>query len=306
MSQRSGNPSSRNRGSQHTVRPLSLGNVLSASFTLYRSHLQHYLGMSLKAHAWGLIPVYGWAKFHALRAAIAKNAFCDLMCQPESVKQSQDTLLPKMWGFFVIQLLLGVILFAAQIAFNVASNLLLLPFQFSPGFDPSSSDVSALFIGLIGLLFSLAFVLFFVLYLWLAARLFVPEVAYAVEEETEMVQALERSWRLTRGKAAWQVVLMMCIVIVIVTPLYVMAFLPPLIVLVPAITAFSTSFESQQAIMRLVSTILLVIFLWILLFAGLAIVVMPMWQTLKAAIYYDVRVRQEGMGLELRDRPTST
>lgn len=306
MSQRSDTPRypDQSGGSQHTLRPLSLGNAISAGFTLYRSHLKPYLGMSLKAHAWGLIPVYGWAKFHMLGATIARNAYCELTNQPETVGQSQNNLISKMWGFFVIQLLLGVILFAVQIALNIVSNVLLIPFQFSPGFDPTDPATSAVVFAAIGILFFLLSAVFFVMYLWLVARLFVPEVAYAVEEETEMVQAIERSWRLTQGKAAWQIVLMMCLVIVIVTPLYFLAFVPPLLILIPFIGQIATSSVGyeDQSILNFMLTLLLVIFIWLVLFMVVAVMVMPLWQTLKATIYYDVRVRREGMGLELRDR----
>lgn len=304
MSQRSGSPQSSNGGqdSQNTLRPLSLGNVLSAGFTLYRSHLKPYLGMSLKAHAWGLIPIYGWAKFNMLSAAIAKHAFGELTLQPESMKQSQEKLLPEMWGFFVIQLLVGVILFTAQFTLQIISNLIFLPFQFIPDFDPGSSGGSVAIAIIFALFFILILGIFLALYFWLVARFFVPEVAYAVEEETDMVKALERSWVLTRGKAAWQIVLMICLVVVIITPLYFMMFLPPLFILIPSIGTFSTAPENQQMLVSIALTVLLVLFLWIVLFTALAIVVMPMWQTLKAVIYYDMRVRREGMGLELRDR----
>ncbi|MGB3492319.1 MAG: hypothetical protein WBA57_06300 [Elainellaceae cyanobacterium] len=314
MSQRSDTPRSPHRGggSQHMLRPLSLGNAISAGFTLYRSHLKPYLGISLKAHAWGLIPVYGWAKFHMLGAAIARNAYCELTNQPETVAQSQNHLIAKMWGFFVIQLLLGVILFTVQIALNIISNFVLLPLQLAPIFDSTNPASSAVVFGAIGILFFLISAVFFILYLWLVARLFVPEVAYAVEEETEMVQALERSWIMTRGKAAWQIVLMMCLVIVIVTPLYFMAFVPPLSILIPVIAgpligelSSSAAGDETQAILNIALILLLVIGLWLVLFFVVAVAVMPLWQTLKAIIYYDVRVRKEGMGLELRDRTIS-
>jgi hypothetical protein len=35
---------------------------------------------------------------------------------------------------------------------------------------------------------------------------------------------------------------------------------------------------------------------------GLTVFTMPFWQTIKAVIYYDLRTRREGMGLELRER----
>jgi hypothetical protein len=34
----------------------------------------------------------------------------------------------------------------------------------------------------------------------------------------------------------------------------------------------------------------------------LSIVILPLWQIIKAVIYYDLRGRREGLGLQLRDR----
>ncbi|BAZ86107.1 hypothetical protein NIES806_23170 [Dolichospermum compactum NIES-806] len=47
------------------------------------------------------------------------------------------------------------------------------------------------------------------------------------------------------------------------------------------------------------STIYTVVYLLSLLIGGTF--VMPFWQSIKAVIYYDLRSRREGLGLQLRD-----
>jgi hypothetical protein len=39
----------------------------------------------------------------------------------------------------------------------------------------------------------------------------------------------------------------------------------------------------------------------IMLFLNIAVI--PFWQTVKTVIYYDLRSRREGLGLELSDQP---
>lgn len=298
--------------SRHTVRPLSLGNRLSAGLTLYRSHLKPYFGMSLKAHAWGMIPVYGWAKLHTLSAAIARHAYCELINQPETLKQSQEKLLPKLWGFLLIHLLLFIIFSAIQAVLqtiiSIAVNVVQLPFQVFSEANPDNLNLVLVFV--LGLVFLGGVIGVVVLYLWLLARLFVPGVAYAAEDDIDMVSSLERSWRLTPGRMAWQVMLMLCIIFAVIAPLNILVFIPPLLLFIPAMNTLSTLVVtgawSYQAIWELAVMLLLVVLLWMVLSLALAIVVMPMWQTLKATIYYDGRVRREGLGLELRDRLDSS
>jgi hypothetical protein len=56
--------------------------------------------------------------------------------------------------------------------------------------------------------------------------------------------------------------------------------------------------ESAPAAALQVLTLLLI---YMMSFA-LGIALLPLWQTVKAAIYFDLRNRREGLGLELRDR----
>lgn len=286
--------------SQSFARPLSLGNVMSAGITLYRSHLKSYLGISIKAHLWGLIPVYGWAKFEALKAAIARHSYQELTHKPESLKITQDTLRPKLWGFWVIQLLINMILFGVQTVFNVGVQLLAVPM------GTIFSDVDPVFRLTLFLLLSLiplTMVLLFVMaYLWIVSRFFIPELPYAIEENLDLVKAIERSWNLTGGKPVWQIMLIICVIAVIITPLYIMAAIPPLFILFPAIALVSDPSVGTAGAVSFAVTLFFVVMLWVVLYLFVSACTLPLWQSLKAVIYYDIRVRKEGLGLTLRDR----
>jgi hypothetical protein len=290
---------------QSFARPLSLGNVMSAGVTLYRSHLKSYFGTSLKAHLWALIPVYGWAKFEVFKAAIARHAFQELIGEPEHLPHTQDLLAPKLWSLWVIQILVGLILFGVQTVFNVGFQV----FTFAlgavlPEINPS---VSIAFIILFTLIPLSLFLLFITAYLWVVARFFIPELPYAIEENLDLVKALERSWKLSSGKTSWQIVVIIGVIAVIISPLYVLATIPPFFILIPSIALVSDPSAGAAGAISFIAILLFAFFLWIVLYVLVSACALPLWQSLKAVIYYDIRVRKEGLGLSLGngmgDRP---
>ncbi len=285
---------------QRFARPLSLGNVMSAGITLYRSHLKSYLGISIKAHLWAFVPVYGWAKFETLKAAIARHAFQELVNEPEPLQTSQELLRPKLWGFWVIQFLVGMIFFGVQTVVNVGFQLLSIPLSaiFSE-VDPRFSLPFVLLLSILPLTF---FVLFILAYLWIVSRLFVPELPYAIEENLDLIKAIERSWKLTGGRSVWQIMLIICVIAVIITPLYILAIIPPFLVLFPVISMVSDPIAGTSQIVSAIAIVLLVLLIWLILYLFVSACVLPLWQALKAVIYYDIRVRKEGFGLTLGDR----
>ncbi|MEM7770193.1 MAG: DUF975 domain-containing protein [Cyanobacteria bacterium P01_E01_bin.6] len=288
---------------QSLARPLSLGNVMSAGITLYRSHLKSYFGMSLKAHLWAFIPVYGWAKFETLKSAISRHAFQELIHEPESLKTAQETLRPKLWGFWVIQFLVNIILFGVQTALNAGLQLVLTPVSVIFA-DPTDSPTLTLALSFVIVLISLTvFLLYLTIYLWVLTRFFIPELPYAIEENIDLVKALERSLKLTGGKVTWQIIVIICVIGAITTPLYILATIPPVSIFISSLAVGTDPFIGTESTFQWILMLLGVGLLWLFLYLFVSICVMPLWQSLKAVIYYDIRVRKEGLGLTLRDRP---
>ena len=57
----------RSFGPSSPTQPLSVGDIVSAAFQLYRSHLKQYLGIAVQATLWLLLPMLGtgralWAR----------------------------------------------------------------------------------------------------------------------------------------------------------------------------------------------------------------------------------------------------
>jgi hypothetical protein len=279
-----------NFGSPNPTQPLSVGNVVSAGLRLYRSHLKDYFLLALKAYAWILVPVYGWAKFYALTALISRLAFGDLVNQPESVSSGQRFVNSRLWQFLLALLLLfligigiglGVIIFSALL--GVLSAVLV------GGVGQQGNPATYLVFILIA--FALGTVALLGI-LWLVTRFYLVDLPLAVEEDIEATSAISRSWELTQGHV-WRILLISFVGFLITLPIQ---------IVVQVITsilqaAFVPLIQDGNSIYALLYFVLVIA----LSFSSGALLV-PFWQSIKAVIYYDLRSRREGLGLKLRDR----
>jgi len=277
---------SSNWGSHHSLRPLSVGNVVSAGLTLYRTHLKQYLGLSLKAHLWILVPVYGWAKFSAISALISRLAFRELVNQPESVTAAQSQVNSKLWSFLIAAIWVGLILVGATIGLYIAVvvlTLLLAAIGFGIGQNPIAMIVLTL-LGVVLVVASLAALV------WIYSRYIITELPLAIEENVSATTAIHRSWNLTKG-----FVLRVQGIVIVTTLISILITLPIQI----AARLISFRFQPDTAAESL-NTLLLPLF--IALSLASSTITMPYWQAIKAVLYHDLRNRQEGLDLQLPDR----
>lgn len=272
-------------GSNDPIRPLSIGNVVSAGLRLYRSHLKQYFGLSVKAYLWILIPIYGWAKFLMISALISRLAFSELVNQPESTSTAQSQVNPKLWSFLVAAILVGLILLGATIGLYIlASILAALLISLGIGIGPSPASIAVL--SLIGFVIFLALVAAFI---WIYSRYLVTELSLAIEENISATTAIRRSWNLTKG-----FVLRIQGVVLVATLVSILVTLPI------QVAAQLISFRLQDSPSDPLTLLLFLLFIGLSLSSGA--IVMPYWQAIKAVLYYDLLSRREGLGLQLRDR----
>lgn len=272
-------------GSNDPIRPLSIGNVVSAGLRLYRSHLKQYFGLSVKAYLWILVPIYGWAKFLAISALISRLAFSELVNQPESISTAQDRVKPKLWRFLVAAILVGLILLGATIGlYLLAAILAALLIAIGIGIGPNPISIAVL--SLVGLVILLAILAAFV---WIYSRYFITELSLAIEENISATTAIRRSWDLTKG-----FVLRIQGVVLVATLVSILITLPI------QIAAQLISFGLQGSPSDPLTLLLALLFVGLSLSGGA--IVMPYWQAVKAVLYCDLLGRREGLGLKLRDR----
>ncbi|MFP5269432.1 hypothetical protein [Coleofasciculus sp.] len=129
------------------------------------------------------------------------------------------------------------------------------------------------------------------IFIWVYSHFCIAELPLAVEPGMSSTSCLDRSWQLTKGLVI-QITGVITVAFLITIPLGVLAFIP-IVLIIPSLFMA----PSPEALISSLGVLIPLTFIMIIL-AGL--LVMPFWQIIKAVIYYDLRNRREGMGLQLR------
>jgi len=260
-----------------STQPLSASDIVSAGAKLYRSHLKEYFLLALKAYAWAFVPVYGWAKTIALFTLISRLAFGELVNQPESIKSGQRFVYSRKWRFLLVYLYL----FLAEIA--VFSLLLIIGYVV---FSVFKEQIPILVIFSI-----IAIIAFIIAYILIALRLYLVEMPLAIEENITPIKSISRSWELTKGSTR-QIFLVLVTSSLILMPIQILVSFINSILRVVIISVLQNNSSSAIAISSFLS--ILVSFL-------INALIVPFLQTTQAVVYYELRSRCEGLGLQLRD-----
>jgi hypothetical protein len=274
-----------NFGSSGHIQPLSIGNVVSAAVRLYRSHLKTYLNLAAIAHLWIIVPIYGWAKYAAIAGLISRLAFGELVYQPESVSAATSHVNPRMWSFLRVAFQVGIFVMVIYIGLAIVGGILSALLGVVLGGILGTSGIlviTTLAIILTGLIIVLGTT-------WFYSRWIVAEVPLAVEENVNGGESVARSWELTKA-SVFRIQGVVLVAFVVTLPLvFVLNYIPSLFLL-----------RLEQG-----STIYSIVYLisWIGSLIG-GVLVMPFWQALKAVLYFDLRSRREGLGLQLREPPS--
>jgi len=280
---------STNPNSRPAIDSLSIPNVVSAGLRIYREHFQLYLGLAFKALLWSFVPIYGWAKNYQIQALISRQVFKELVNEPESVSTTRTQVNNQLWSFWLAQLLIGLIAFGVNIGLSIVTFIVALISTTIMG--GIAQDNPGLII-LLGLLQVVVRLVTLAIYIWVYSRFFIAELPLAIENNMSSTSCIGRSWELTKGFVA-RIQLVILVAGLITAPIILLA-LVPLSFMIPSLTNFS----SPEA---LVSAIFSIVFWIVILVAVASTLMMPFWQAIKAVIYYDLRSRREGLGLQLRD-----
>ncbi len=301
--------------------PLSVGNVVSAGLRLYRDHLKSYFGVAILATLWALLPFlvlipiplllisgqanspallllipmgillffYGTAKYTANSALISRLAFGELVNRPETVREARHQLAPKFLAFLRTYLLLSLLNFGIVIGFYILIFLIV----FIGVYIASSVQGNILAIGMIILIGLIAFGAALSFTIRFFIRLFLFEVPLAIEENIKATQTIKRSWILTQGHVG-RIFLILTLASLITIPISIIVQLAVSTIQVILLRILSADPKSVgfQILLFMVAYIL-----------GLVsgALFLPFWQAIKAVIYYDLRSRREGLGLQMRD-----
>lgn len=296
---------SKNLNRPHLIQPLSIGNVVNVAINLYRANFQLYLKISLLAYLWLLVPVYGWAKFWMNSALISRLAFCELMGQTESIKDARRYIKPRTWSFLLTAILLFFLLFITLILSFILTGLFLAMTRMEQVMAPLESITTdknvrnniliAIFLLLLLLLILLFFLAcLFAPTLWLYSRFLIAELPLASESNINLITTLCRSWKLTKGYF-WKIQLILVVCFFLFLPLEILLYLG--VELINFIT--SRLMAGLVSAYPLIDSILMQMFSWAITLLN-AVMLLPFFQLIKAVVYYNLRLRREGLGLRLR------
>ncbi|MBI4782043.1 MAG: glycerophosphoryl diester phosphodiesterase membrane domain-containing protein [Oscillatoriophycideae cyanobacterium NC_groundwater_1537_Pr4_S-0.65um_50_18] len=319
---------------QGLLQPLSVGNVVSVGLRLYSSHFKQYIGVALLATLWIVLPiaviaaiigffaivqnyyallgliipawlvllVYCVGKYMAGAAAISRLAFSELTQQPETAQQARRFTNSRLWWFVIMSLLTSLIFGGVLLAFYLLLVVLMVATFGTVGglaaFQSSNPEVlleqmfsNPSFLLTFGLGTLVVVAAFIVLMCWLSARFCVTELPLAIELDMDGVRSIGRSWQLTK-KSAWRIFLILFVAFLIAFVLQIAIQIATSLIS-GVLIAIQPSETSALYMLSLAFT-------YISSFAT-STLFLPFWQTIKAAIYYDLRSRREGLGLRLRD-----
>ncbi len=266
------------------MKPLTVGNVISAGLRIYRDRFLDYFKLAFFSYLWVLVPIYGWAKYSAMMGLISRLAFGEVTEKPESIRDAQRFVKPRMWSFFGAGILVGLIFIVAMIVLGIIFGMAIAIFGTAVGQNFSAVSI------LIGILLVLGGLLFFLFSLtWLISRLLMVELPLAIEENVNATDAISRSWQLTKG-SIFRLQLIIFVGFLISLPITIAIQIASTIIQIVLGVVLSPNTE-------LFGSLLFLFTLVISIAAGAFLI--PFWQSIKAVIYYDLLVRREGFGLSI-------
>ncbi|MBN3940082.1 MAG: hypothetical protein V7L21_11065 [Nostoc sp.] len=284
------------------MQQFNIGNIVSLASYLYRSNFKKFSRLSLFAHLWLIVPIYGWAKFYAFAGLISCLAFSEISGQPET-KVAKIQIKKRFWQFLITVILVILIcllqFFIFYIGISIIAGIIYgilatifgaisQPINQANPFDNTIFRI---------IIIPTAIPVYFSP-LWFYSRFFITDLPLAIEDDTNSIGAIKRSRELSKG-LTWRIIAIIFISFVITLPIQILGWL-----------IYSIGFNILR---QLISLLLsgdwaneneMFISALPLMISNLinGIILMPFWQSIKSIVYYDIICRREGFDLKIRDR----
>jgi hypothetical protein len=297
---------------------LSVGDVVSGGLRVYRDHFKSYLWLAGQSYLWLLIPFaitglvmlaiaglaavmepiavggiivlaiavllvpwgYCLGKLLATQGVLARLVFFEVGEQPETVAAAKIQLMPRFWRFLWVSLLASLVFFLFFIPILLGYGIIIGLFTFI--FMGDNPDVVTILLsGLLTIVWTLVSLY---VYIWIFARLALVDVCLALEPTLSPLNAISRSWSLTKGYVL-SLQLIFFLAFLITLPLSMFTNIGSLTTIILDIEpAWGSVIDIPLGII-------------------VSVLIVPFWQAIKALVYYDLRTRKEGLNLSL-DLPT--
>jgi hypothetical protein len=293
---------------------LSVGDVVSGGLRIYRDQFKPYLFLAFQSYLWLLLPMaitglvvaavaglavvmepialagiivaaiavlllpwgYCLGKMVAVQGVLARLAFFEVGEQPETVAAAKIQLMPRFWRFLWVSLLSSVIFLLFFIPIGLGYSILIGLFAWNAAINDSNIPIFIV-LGLLVVIWSL---ISLYIYIWAFSRLALVDVCLALEPTLSPINAIGRSWTLTKGYVlSLQLIFFLAFLITL-----------PLSAFTNIGTIGTVILGIDQAWGSLID---------IPLGLMVSVLIVPFWQAIKAIVYYDLRTRKEGLNLSL-------
>jgi hypothetical protein len=273
---------------RETMGLLSAGNAVSAAVSIYRDRFKLYYSLAIQSSLWSLLPIYGWAKCFAVAGVISRLAYGEIIDNPEQLQDARRCVDPHKWRLLGATILVFLIFFGVAIAVYIGLVVIAVFFVF---FVRSNNNPITITTSIISGI--IVFIGIFFLFLWLFSRIYLYDISIIIENNASSFRSIERSFKLTQGFSKR------------LQNTYGIAFLLGLPVSV-MLRAISSGLEYVfQTYIFVDSPVIIMYSSYFIIILAINIVVgaffMPIWQVLKALIYYDSISRKEGFDLKIRN-----
>ncbi|MDJ0687170.1 MAG: glycerophosphoryl diester phosphodiesterase membrane domain-containing protein [Xenococcaceae cyanobacterium MO_188.B32] len=278
------------------MKSLTVGNVVSVGLRIYRDHFTDYFRLAFIGYLWILVPIYGWAKLAATMGLISRLAFGEITENSESIRDAQRYIKPRIWKFLSAGILVALIFIGAWIAvllgifiFSLIAGLII---TFLSNIAVENTMLLIIISIVAGLITVIGFILIAIGIIWLFSRLFIVELPLGIEENINATEAISRSWELTKD-SVFRIQLIVFIAFLISLPITAVIQIASLILQ----GILGSIYPTDSGIFAFLYAMAI-----FAISLGSYALMSPFWQCIKAVIYYDLRVRREGFGMEIRDK----
>jgi hypothetical protein len=330
-------------GSTNPIQPLSIGNAVTIGLRLYRESWKQFFRIALFATLWVLLPwlvalgvaiffvvvkdyyallgliipallvllVYCSAKYIAGSALIARLAFKQMADEPEPEKDAARYIRSRTWRLFWNSVLVFLISMAVVIAAYIGLAILFFVGALiigigSGGTGASPSLAVIVPVGLVGAVILAVLIAFIIRF---QIRLSGSGLPLAIEANATTTSSIGRFWNLSNRNVG-RIFVVLLLTYLVTLPIQLMAWFISTAIqtAINQIIAPGIDLSSSEAIgygeIFIISQILGFLASMILSFL-LGVFMLPLWEAIRATIYYDLLNRSEGLGLQLRDRGAS-
>lgn len=274
------------------VSHFTVGNTITVAIAIYKQNWKKYLTLSLIAHLWLLVPIYGWARYFAVAAWISKLSLNELVAQPDNIDQKQYFTIHSLFVFlftalvtlftiivaivlcyFFIVILLIFIALLLQIIFNspIVDNL-------DKIIDKEEGFAFWTFFWGIILLFSLASALSYV-------RLFLTDFGLAGNQTDKLFSLIRKSYSLTKQKFKIFSIILQSFFLVF--PVWAISFFFVIIVSSLLLWGIERFIVSEINI----NDVYLGLYFFICWIVWTNLLTMPFWQSVKSVTYHELNQR---------------